>query len=409
VSAPVCAPSRAGLLTGRNQVEFGFDNNLAQNQPGFDPEFAGLPLTERTVADRLRAAGYTTGLIGKWHLGDRLQFHPRRRGFDEFWGFLGGTHSYFAPKDGSRPTLQIESSFGPVDPITYLTDNLTDQGIAFIRRHRERPFFLYLSYNAPHAPMEAREEDLARFSAISDPTRRRYCAMVARLDHAVGRLRDALEEAGLNKKTLVVFLSDNGGPVDQNRSVNAPLNGQKGTVLEGGIRVPFVLSWPGRLPAGKVYTSPVSSLDLVPTFIARAGAAPDEFRGLSGVDLWSRLTGADASPPHAALLWRFTISTAIREGDWKLIRLPDRLPLLFNLREDVSEQRNVALENPDRTRDMLRRLGNWDVRLPHPAFLEGAEWKRKQLDLYDATYPLRQPAPADSPRMIPARAAAASP
>lgn len=403
VSAPVCAPSRAGLLTGRNQVEFGFDNNLAASQPGFDPEFAGLPVTERTIADRLRTAGYATGLIGKWHLGARPQFHPLRRGFDEFWGFLDGTENYFQAGPGTPRPTQVESSFGPVAPITYLTDDLTDQNIAFIQRHRARPFFLFASYNAPHAPMQAREEDLARFASIADVKRRTYCAMVARLDHAVGRLLDAVREAGIAERTLIVFLSDNGGPVDQNASLNAPLNGQKGTVLEGGLRVPFVLSWPGRLPAGLVYDQPVSSLDLAPTFLALAGAAPTELRGLSGVNLWPRLTGAESLAAPRTLHWRFTISAAIRDGDWKLVRLPDRLPMLFNVREDAAEQRDVALQELDRTRALLGKLGEWDLRLAHPVFLEGAEWKRRQRNLYDAKYPLQQPAAGEAPRLITAK------
>jgi len=399
VTSPVCSPSRAGLLTGRNQVEFGYDNNLSKPQPGFDPEYNGLPVTQRTIADHLRAAGYVTGLIGKWHLGERPQFHPRRRGFDEFWGFLGGEHPYFPPAAGKTQPLRLECSFGEVGPLTYLTDDITDRSIDFLAQHRAQPFFLYIAYNAPHAPLQARAEDLEHFAMIGDPKRRTYCAMVARLDHAVGRLIDALHQQGLAENTLIVFLSDNGGPVDQNASLNAPLNGQKGMVLEGGVRVPFVLSWPGHLPAGKRYSPPISTLDLLPTFLARAQGALEPSADREGVDLWSRLVGSDSSAPHSSLRWRFTISAAIREGDWKLIRLPDRLPLLFNLREDLSEQHDVALDHVEITRALLARLGQWDVRLPHPVFLEGAEWKARQLNLYDAKFPLRQPAPGEAPRM----------
>jgi arylsulfatase A-like enzyme len=408
VSAPVCAPSRAGLLTGRNQVEFGFDNNLAEPQPGFDPNFGGLPVTERTIADGLRTAGYATGLVGKWHLGGRLQFHPLRRGFDEFWGFLGGGHSYFSTVAAGQREPQLECSFGPVGDITYLTDDITTQGIAFIRRHRDRPFFLYAAYNAPHSPMQARQEDLARFAFIEDKQRRTYCAMVARLDDQVGRLLDEVGRLGLEGRTLVVFLSDNGGPVDQNSSLNAPLNGQKGILLEGGMRVPFIVSWPGRLPAGRRYTQPVTSLDLTPTLLHLAGVSEEHSAGLSGVDIWPGLSGESEAPLHRELVWRFTISAALRDGDWKIVRLPDRLPMLFNLREDQSEQNNIALEHLDRTRTMLARLGDWDVRLPHPVFLEGAVWKRRQLNLYDASYPLTQPAGGEGPRMISAKETNAS-
>jgi arylsulfatase A-like enzyme len=399
VSSPVCSPSRAGLLTGRNQVEFGYDNNLAATQPGFDPQFAGLPVQEQTIADRLGKLGYVNGLIGKWHLGSLPQFHPLRRGFDEFWGFLGGGHSYFPTVPEGTPEPALECNFGPVGAITYLTDDITTQGIAFLQRHRERPFFLYLSYNAPHSPMHARPEDLERFAFIKNVKRRTYCAMVARFDDQVGRLLAAVEQLGLAEKTLVVFLSDNGGPVDQNSSLNAPLNGQKGILLEGGVRVPFVMSWPGWLPAGRVYQPAVTSLDLTPTFLRLAGAGEKQFAGLTGVDLWPHLTAPDAAGLDRDLLWRFTISAAIRDGDWKLVRLPDRLPMLFNLRDDVSEQHDVALENVELTRTLLARLGGWDVRLPHPVSLEGAEWKRRQLNLYDATYPLTQLERTAAPEM----------
>lgn len=402
VSSSVCSPSRAGLLTGRNQVGFGYDNNLDDThaQPGFDPEFGGLPVSERTIADRLRAFGYVTGAIGKWHLGSRPQFHPLRRGFDEFWGFLAGSHRYFASGVAGRPEPDLECSFGPVGPVTYLTDDITDQSIAFVARHRNGPFFLYAAYNAPHAPMQARKEDLARFAFIKDEKRRTYCAMVARLDHEVGRLLDGVRQAGVEQNTLVVFLSDNGGPVDQNASLNAPLNGQKGMLLEGGVRVPFVMSWPGLLPAGQRDERVISSLDLAPTFLRLAGAEDAQLSGLEGVDLWPHLTGGKDTVPHTELMWRFTISAAIRDGDWKLVRLPDRLPMLFNLRDDLSEQRDVALENLVRTKSMLARLGDWDVRQPHPVTLEGAEWKRRQLNLYDATFPLAQPSAGEVPRLI---------
>jgi arylsulfatase A-like enzyme len=341
-----------------------------------------------------------TGAIGKWHLGRRAQFHPLRRGFDEFWGFLAGGHPYFPSSAGGRPEPDIECSVGPAGAITYLTDNITDQSIAFIRRHHEQPFFLYAAYNAPHAPLQARDEDLARFAFIADKKRRTYCAMVARLDDQIGRLLDTVRTEGIAQNTLIVFLSDNGGPVDQNASLNAPLNGQKGILLEGGMRVPFVLSWPGKLPAGRVYHPMISSLDLAPTFLHLAGAADSEFKGLEGVDLLARLAGADPSEPHRELKWRFTISAAIREGDWKLVRLPDRLPMLFNLGDDLSEQHDVALKNLERTQAMLARLGDWDVRLPHPVTLEGAVWKRRQLNLYDAKFPLTQPSGGEAPRMI---------
>jgi arylsulfatase A-like enzyme len=262
-----------------------------------------------------------------------------------------------------------------------------------------------VAFNAPHSPMNATEEDLEKFAHITDTKRRTYCAMVHRLDANIGRIRRAVDQAGLTTNTMVAFLSDNGGPVDQNASLNAPLNGQKGILLEGGMRVPFLVSWPGALRPESVFTHPVISLDFAPTFLAAAGAVDVRPEQFDGVNLLPFLRGENAAPPHDTLRWRFTISAAIRDGDWKLIRLPDRMPMLFNLKTDMAEQRNVAFEHRDRARDMLHRLGQWDVRLPHPMFLEGAVWKSRQLDLYDALYPLQQPAGGETPRMVPKGAA----
>jgi len=392
VSAPVCSPSRAGLLTGRNQVGFGYDNNLAENQPGFDIEFAGLPLTETTIADRLKSLGYVSGLIGKWHLGNRPQFHPLKRGFDEFWGYTGGGHDYFIAKPGGTGyTVPIECNYKTAQQLTYITDDKGDECVDFIRRHKNEPFFLYASFNAPHAPMQATEADLELFKNIRDEKRRKYCAMVYRLDINVGRILTVLREEGLTENTLIVFISDNGGPVDSNASINAPLNGQKGILLEGGIRVPFIMSWKGKLPSGVTYEKPVISLDFASTFFEEAGGIITEEDKFDGVNLIPYITGKINTAPHQVMNWRFTISGAIRDGEWKLVRLPDRLPMLYNLTDDISELNDLSLQKPEITKNMLKKLGQWDVSLPHPLFLEGAVWKRRQLNLYDVKYPLIQP------------------
>lgn len=391
VSSPVCSPSRAGLLTGRNQVTFGYDNNLAENNLGFDPEFAGLPIGEKTIADRLKDAGYVSGLIGKWHLGSKDQFHPLNRGFDEFWGYLGGGHDYFTSKEEGKGYLApLISNYKTPQAIAYLTDDKGDECVDFIKRHRDQAFFLYASFNAPHSPMQATIEDLALFSHIADVKRRTYLAMVHRLDVNIGKISQALKEEGLEENTLIVFLSDNGGPVDQNSSNNAPLNGQKGILLEGGIRVPFIMKWKGGIPEGISFTNPVIALDLMPTFLDLAGMEPKDSDRFDGVSLMPYLTGVKEGKPHESLTWRFTISAGIIEDNWKLIRLPDRLPLLFDLKTDISEQHNVALEHVELTQRLLKKLGDWDLSLPHPVFLEGAQWKVKQRDLYDAPYQMTQ-------------------
>lgn len=392
VSAPVCSPSRAGLLTGKNQVSFGYDNNLANNQIGFDPEYAGLPVDQKTIGDRLKEAGYVSGLIGKWHLGSKEQFHPVNRGFDEFWGYVGGGHHYFkSEEEGQGYLAPLESNYKTPQPITYLTDDKGDECVDFIKRHKDQPFFLYASFNAPHAPMHATDEDLALFSHIADKNRRIYLAMVHRLDINVGRIMNTVNEEGLAENTIVVFLSDNGGPVDQNHSKNAPFNGQKGILLEGGIRVPMMVQWEGKLPKAETYTNVVSALDLMPTFLELAGIKVTDEDNFDGVNLMPFLQKKNLNNPHESLKWRFTISAGILEDNWKLIRVPDRLPLLFDISKDISEQNNLVLKYPEVAQRLLKSLGDWDLSLPHPVFMEGAEWKAKQRDLYDQTYLITQP------------------
>lgn len=393
VSSAVCSPSRAGFLTGRNQVEFGHDNNLGGTQPGFDSQYLGLPIGQKTIPDRLKTLGYMNGLIGKWHLGSLPQFHPLKRGFDEFWGYTGGGHDYFTSnltaKSGYK--VPIQSNYKTPDPITYITDDVGNESVDFIKRHKNEPYFLFASFNAPHTPMQATTADLKIYAHIKNKKRRTYAAMVHRLDVNVGKIMAAVKASGQEDNTLLVFISDNGGPVFYNASNNSPYNGQKGILLEGGIHVPYIMNWKNTLPAGTTYKKPVSSLDFAATFMELAGGTIKEEDKLDGVNLIPFILQQTTKEPHAVLKWKFTISSAIRKGDWKLIRIPDRLPMLYNLSTDVSEQNNLALKNIDITTDLLKRLGIWEVGLQHPVFLEGAVWKKNQLSLYDRKYPLTQP------------------
>ncbi len=394
VSAPVCGPSRAGLMTGRNQVNFGFDNNPVKLGRQFNIEYFGLPVNEITIADRLAKQGYTNGLIGKWHLGDEPHFRPTKRGFHEVWTYPVGGHDYFRSEpEGEGYLAPLESNFKTPDPITYITDDTGNESVDFIRRNKDKPFFLYASFNAPHGPLQATEKDLTLYKHIKDKKRRTYAAMVHNLDVNVGKIVKELKDQGLFENTVIVFLSDNGGPVARKNpwTINAPYRGSKGILLEGGIHVPFVMSWPKGIKAGSSYENPVTALDLTPTFVELAGGKIVAEDKMDGVNIYPYLSGEKEADPNQQLKWRFTISASIREGDWKLIRLPDRLPMLYNLKEDIAEQHDVADQHRDRVVRMLKALGDWDVSAPQPLYLEGDQWRRVQVDSYDVEYQLTQP------------------
>jgi arylsulfatase B len=408
VTAPFCAASRAGLLTGRYQTRFGFEFNPI-GAANADPN-TGLPLGEITLADALRNAGYATGLIGKWHLGGTARFHPQRRGFDEFFGFLHEGHYYVPPPwegvttwlrrtalpDGSQgrwtspdgrivwsthlgtrePDYDADNpllrSSQPVDEPAHLTDAVTREAESFLERHRAQPFFLYVAYNAVHSPMQGADRYLARFAHIEDIHRRLFAAMLAHLDESVGRILEKLRTLNLEENTLVVFLSDNGGPTRELTSSNQPLRGGKGQLYEGGIRVPFLMRWPGRIPAGRVEDRPVISLDLFATTLAAAGIAPPEDNApRDGVNLLPYVAGSDDRLPHARLYWRLGQNAALREGEWKLVRQATgrRAPApwrLYNLSADVAEARDLAPEQPQILDQLIDAWTAIDAAMPRP-------------------------------------------
>ena len=364
VSHPYCSPSRAGLLTGRYQHRFGHVHN-----PKFR-EGEGLPLTETLLPEVLFGAGYVSGIVGKWHLGDAQQFHPMQRGFDEFFGHLGGGHDYFrsAGEDAREYLIPLDANGKKVPVEGYLTEQLTGAALDFIRRSAEGPFFLYLSYNAPHGPLQAPPEILARVSSIQDERRRVYAAMVTALDDGVGQVVSLLDELDLRASTLVVFLSDNGGPTPANASDNSPLRSTKGTVYDGGIRVPFVVSWPERLEGGTEYEPLVSSLDIFPTAVAAAGV--DLPAGLDGVDLVPYLTGARSGVPREHLFWHSDEGgqLAIRTADRKLVRVLDRDPELYAIATDISEATDISGDDRPLAAELERRASSWLAGHPAPAW-----------------------------------------
>jgi len=362
VSCPVCSPTRAGLVTGRYQQRFGHEFNPGPATAA-DTQF-GLPLTETTLADRMKSLGYATGMVGKWHLGYRPELHPLKRGFDEFFGFLGGAHSYVnALADKANPILRGAE---PVDEKEYLTDAFTREAVAYIRRRQKEPFFLYLTYNATHGPMEPFDKYTSRFPSISEPRRRTFAGMLTALDEGVGAVLKTLGETGVLDNTLVFFVSDNGGPTAGNTSRNDPLRGFKGQVLEGGIRVPFLMQWKARVPAGVVYRRPVIALDILPTAVAAAGGKIPPEAKLDGINLLPYVTGKNKAAPHEALYWRFGQPAALRQGDWKLLRQLDDKWQLYNLAEDVGETKELAAANPEKAKELQAAWEAWNAQLQAP-------------------------------------------
>jgi arylsulfatase A-like enzyme len=375
VSHPFCSPTRAGLMTGRYQHRFGHENNPAYLPS--DPK-VGLPLDQTTVADVLRRAGVVTGAVGKWHLGAEPRFHPNRRGFDSYFGLIGGGHDYFnlnafraePAKARSEYLIPLMRQSTPVEASGYLTDVLTREAVSFIETNRDKPFFLYLAYNTPHTPLQGTEEDIAKVASISDPRRRTYAAMVVSLDRGVGQVLDALDRTDRARDTLVVFLSDNGGPTAVSTARNNPLRGFKGMVYEGGVRVPFAMRWPARIKPGTRYDEPVCSIDLFPTAAAVTGAPLPEDLKLDGVNLVPHLTGAKNGPPHKALFWRTGggATSAVREGPLKLVRIGQKPPELYDLTSDISESHDLASERPDDVKRLLDEYEAWNAHNVPPLF-----------------------------------------
>ena len=375
-SHPYCSPSRAGLLTGRYQQRFGHECNPGAHGNDDAIETEGLPLSETLLSTVFRNTGYRTGAIGKWHLGDEPKFWPTERGFEEWFGFSGGGLSYWGDL-GKKPPLQGVLRNGkvvPKDELTYLTDDFSTEAVKFVEEHKEEPFFLYLAYNAPHAPDQVTREHLEKTSHIEYGGRAVYGAMVAAMDEGIGRVVQALKDQNLQDQTIIFFYSDNGGRATLAR--NFPYRGHKGMLFEGGIRVPFCVSWPGQIEGGRRYEHPVSALDIFPTVLAAAGVDTPAALQLDGVNLLPYLKGSKQGRPHDTLFWRYACGNdvygyAVRDGDWKLVySVYKGKHLLFDLKADPWERNDLAEQRPELVQQLTTLHRDWDEELMEPLWLD---------------------------------------
>jgi arylsulfatase A-like enzyme len=364
VTAAVCAPSRAALMSGQHQARYGYQFNPR----GRDEEGIGPDLNLRFAPDRLREAGYRTMLVGKWHLGKTPELHPMSRGFQEFFGFTGGGTGFMAapaPDDewmensveGSRPGFRpmiLERGREALPPQPgYLTEILSNEAVSFIERNKDGPFFLTLAHHAPHTPLQATKKYLDRYRNIEDKPTRIYAAMTSALDDSVGQIVATLDRLGIREKTLIVFLSDNGCAqyIGPGRCSNSPLQGFKGTYFDGGIRVPMIASWPGRLQANSTYSRPVLSMDWTATAMSLAGIDLKDIQ-LDGRNLLPFLNGSVQGGPHDTLVWETSPNFAVRQGRWKMwiVERADKSgteTFLYDLETDLGETRNLAAQRPD--------------------------------------------------------------
>lgn len=364
VSASVCGPSRAGIITGRYQQRFGFECNPADKD--------GLDLNQQTLADAMRSVGYTTAAFGKWHLGSEPGYKPNDRGFDYFWGFLSGGRSYFPNTSMDQPdhshSIRENDSFVTFEG--YLTDKLGEKAIDFIELNKDKPFFMYWAPNAVHTPMEYTQKDLALFK---DHPRKELAAMTWALDRAIGSITQTLKKENLIDNTLIFFLSDNGG-AHNNQSTNLPLKGFKGNKYEGGIRVPFVMSWPAQIKPQQ-YDGLTSSMDIFATCIDAAGISKESLLNpIDGVSLIPFVNHTQDGEPHKHLFWRKDKMAAVREENHKLIRVDQLGYRLYQLKTDTGETNNLVEQEDSIFYQLKNELHSWESDMISPLWTERAEW-----------------------------------
>lgn len=364
-SGCICSPGRVGMMTGRYQARTGHDAN--PNRPGTE-----LLLTETTMAQRMKAAGYTTGIVGKWHLGDTSpEFLPAARGFDFSMGTVGNLGEGKGPSFYRGKELLPELAGAPITTPVYAREAL-----GFIETNKDKPFFLYLSFNAVHTPHVASEKWLAKFKDL--PRRdAQYAALAAEADEAIGTVMTKLRELKIEENTLVFCISDNGGAAPQ--AEMGGLRGRKWLVWEGGIRVSWIAAWKGHAPGGRVSSEPVIQLDVLPTALAAAGVAIKPEWKLDGVNLLPLLEGKAEKLNRAALYWRFGVQQAVREGDWKLVKASAEMaPMLVNLATDPGEQTDLSAQHPDKAKALQALWDTWNAANQPPRW-EDRRWNGEEV------------------------------
>lgn len=414
VTAPTCAPSRCGIMTGRVQNRFGFETQvmefyptniieylsgkyfvntgdfIVEAKPQFPAEWQvikqGVPPTEITLAERLKAMGYNTGIVGKWHLGVSKHNLPLNRGFDYQYGFYGASSLYTPERNWSHVMNYEHQSFSTqyqwnmgrygeaaimdngeeIREEKYITWAFRDKAMEFIETNKEEPFFLYCAFSAPHIPFQAPVEYYCKYGHVADENKRVYYAMISALDDAIGEIHQKIKDLGLEENTIIYLLSDNGGASYTGATDNYPLKGGKLTQFEGGINVPFMMKWKGKIPAGTRYENPVSSTDIFVTSVLNSGGSLPTDRDYDGVDLMPFITGINKEKPHQQLFWRAEHIWAIRDGDYKLIlSTRDGWAELYNIKTDKSEKYNLKEQMPDLYKELYETHKKWqDTNLP---------------------------------------------